>query len=370
MRALARSKTKIFLLVVFALPALAGCFHSNGNDDDDDFGGNDGGGGGDDDDGGGATCDRVFAFGAGVAEWVQGSWTDATPDLFSSSWQIAGAAKIDCDEFILVGRDNATQSGLVLADVNHAFAQETSLSFSSDWEFTAVEAKKGTAIAVGGDWQNGKGLAMSRQGGTWSSINLPYVSANWWLTDVVLTGAEQGYAVGADMDRDAPVLLRIDKGVWSVEPSPGTGGGYVLYGIHLVDKDNGLAVGRNTELGKGAVVRLSGGTWYSATTPDISTDWDLSDVAMSNESFGILTGRGFDTNSGAALAYSDGLLTVLTFPFVSTDWSLSGVTTHSPDFLACGLDREHEEGIILRYTEDVWTMDARFPFELRGIREF
>ncbi|MCZ7582265.1 MAG: hypothetical protein M5R36_02405 [Deltaproteobacteria bacterium] len=162
--------------------------------------------------------------------------------------------------------------------------------------------------------------------------------------------------------------MRRDKAGWKIVQAPGSG--YGLYAFDLADKDNGLAAGRNDGAAKGAVTLYSGGTWYTATVPDASLDWTLTGAAVWSATSGLVVGKAYDVKTGIAVSFESGTLTLLNLPLVSADWSLEGVAASGDVAIACGADREHDEGVILGLRDNQWFVDARSPFRLFGVRAF
>ncbi len=368
-------KLKLLILVIaFSAAALcaAGCDCSSASlDDDDDDDDNNGGGGG----GGGGNnvngCDESFAYGDGLGQYQDGAWVDATPDVYSQNWRLNDAAWVNCEQLIFVGYDKTKNKGVALTYEDSAYVVDALPDIGDNWELTAIDAYGDTAVAVGGDWESGEAVIMTKVKEEWElAESLPYVSDDWWLTGVSLTSSDSGWAVGLDYDRGEPVLMKLSGGEWNTQAPPAEGGidSYYLYAIDMYDKENGLAVGRNLDNSKGVAIWMTNGVWYFPVTPQLLGDnWDLADVALGSSGRGILIGRRFDISSGVILEFDEGPLASMAVPDLSDDWTLSGAAVNDGDMLACGYEREHGEGFVLRYTEDEWRVDGRLPFKTLGI---
>ncbi|MCL4236120.1 MAG: hypothetical protein KJ042_16565 [Deltaproteobacteria bacterium] len=370
-----RSRTALRVLVLascLALLAAPAC-RSGGDDDDDDNHG--GGGPGGFAGGGDETCGRVFALGDGIAERVDGVWNDITPDIFESSWTLADAARLNCDEFVFAGRDNARQAGIVLRSLKGAFARDEIPPISTSFDFAAVHSRAGLTLAAGGDWESRTGFVLRESGGAWMRESLPAVSPDWWLTDVQVLGKDRAAALGFDRANSRSILLNLKTGVWSLETIPLDG--VRLAAFELTDADNGLAVGRSASGTGGAIAWRSAGTWYSATSPVVSADWLLSDIAYAGKGVAIVVGRSYDLGAGVALEWSDGAIGVAALPTVTASWDLRAAcspgepkTDLDTDALAAGADREGGGGIVLKRAGGMWSLDALLPFAPGALAAF
>ncbi len=181
----------------------------------------------------------------------------------------------------------------------------------------------------------------------WTSVNLPFVSSDWELSDVCFV-----WAVGQDNENKRGILLHFSNGSWTSVSPPDVSQDWGLSAIDFISSDEGWAVGRDSENKRGVLLRFSNGSWTSVSPPDVSQDWGLSAIDFISSDEGWAVGWDSENKRGVLLRFSNGSWTSVSPPDVSQDWGLSAIDfIFSDEGWAVGQasDGQNVKGVLLRY---------------------
>ena len=105
------------------------------------------------------------------------------------------------------------------------------------------------------DSKGHRGILLQYLNGIWKAIDPPYVSANWYLSRVQFTSADEGWALGNDESNSRGILLHYLKGSWTVVRFPLTLE-WEFSGIHFTSPGEGWIVGVDHATHRGGLFKI------------------------------------------------------------------------------------------------------------------
>ena len=271
-----------------------------------------------------------------------GSWIRATLPNVSSDWALSGVDLTSPTGGWAVGQDFENMRGVLLYFTNPLIATLPTLTTTPISDITATTATGGGNITSAGN------TPVTARGVCWSTSANPTVDVegSTCTTDGTGTGEFTSSITGLTPSTQYHVRAYATNSV-------GTGYGDDLT-FSTIASTTTLAAATTLPINITATADSGSNlVWLSrsVTPPNVSSDWGLSAVHFVSSDLGWAVGQDWDNGKGVILLFSEGVWTSVMPPNVSSYWGLSAVHFR----WAVGQDWDNGRGVILDVSGGSWT---------------